>query len=334
MPFVLPSLQAALYRDQHAASHILKELLEFGARQDCLCLSQCFDLLVASGLTEVKILQDEIARRMQFSIVVGELLKLDHHGFLFLLGLNQISFCLSLGLRLVDNVFALRLNACIRLLDKILVCLLGIFFGPDGFCLHCFSVIDDLLDHTHHSSRGRVFLVGFKAWGRGRSSGLLPLNQCSGLLLAVKVLQNCKGSLQQFLRCTLICHRRLEFLVFLLPIFTCSLQLHLHLSDLSLQSLNRLRKLINGHLQVFDLCNEIFLLSLFFLSFQLVFVELVDAEVFVFDLIGLLNKELRDHIINGLFDSCERIESHTNSQCCETRALRLLGNISQELGSS
>merc|ERR1719235_1117297 len=73
-----------------SSSGRLQEGLELGTREDCLCLLQGLDLLVASSLADLEVLEDEVTAGVQLSLVVGKLLQFEHDGLLILLCFNKI----------------------------------------------------------------------------------------------------------------------------------------------------------------------------------------------------------------------------------------------------
>merc|ERR1719424_1335293 len=102
------------------------------ARQYDLGLLQGFHFLVASRLADIEVLRNEVARRMQLGIVVGELLEVLHCVILGLLGLDVVPLGLCLLLRLVGDILVLRLNGRVRLLDEILVRLLAVLLSGNS----------------------------------------------------------------------------------------------------------------------------------------------------------------------------------------------------------
>merc|ERR1719506_250604 len=268
---------------------------------------------------------------MQFRLVVGKLLQLKHRGLLVLLGFYEVCLCLCFALTLVDNVFAFCLDRVISVLDEVLVCLLSIFLGTDDFSLHCLCIVNDLLDHAHDSTSSGILLVGLKAWRWWGSCWLLNLHQ-SGCLLGIEALQDVEGSSQQLLGGTLIGNCSLELFVLLLAVFSSPLHLDLHLSHLALELGNGIREGLDGVLEVFDLGSEVRLCALFFLCLEFVGVELVCAEVLVLDLIRLLLEQLGHHVVNGLLDTGECIQSHSDCKGGQAWALDLASDRGQELG--
>merc|ERR1719350_1500964 len=142
----------------------LQESFKISSRQDSLRLLESLNLFIAGSLSDLEILHDEITALVELRIVVGELLKLEQDGLLVLVGLVQISLSLGLFLGLVNNLLGLGLNGCIRFLDKILVRLLSILFGADCLGLHGFCIIDNLLNHAHHTTCCRILLVLLESW--------------------------------------------------------------------------------------------------------------------------------------------------------------------------
>merc|ERR1719240_2152440 len=148
-------------------SRLLQELRELRARQNGLSLLQRLDLLLAGRLPDLEVLQHEIAAAVQIRILVRQLLELSHYRLL----LHLIALRLRLLLSLIGNVSALRLDAVIRLLHEILVGLLRILLRLDRLRLHRLGVVDDLLDHAHHTSSRPALLVLLKPRRRRGTGG-------------------------------------------------------------------------------------------------------------------------------------------------------------------
>ena len=68
---------------------------------------------------------------MELSLVVCKLLKLQHHGLLIFLRLDEVAFCLCFALGFVNDILALFLDRVVGVLDKLLIGLLSILLGPD-----------------------------------------------------------------------------------------------------------------------------------------------------------------------------------------------------------
>merc|ERR1719498_2274122 len=88
---------------------------------------------------------------------------------------------------------------------------------------------------AHNTRSCSVLLVGLEAWRWWGTSWLLLLHERSLGLLVIKALQHVQCCSQELLCGTLISNRHLKFLVLLLAVFSCALELHLHLSNLCLQ---------------------------------------------------------------------------------------------------
>merc|ERR1719238_2151765 len=172
-----------------ASRLVLQEGLELRSRQNRLRLLEGLDLLVAGGLAKIKILQHEVAALVQLEVVVPELLELQLHGRQFLLRLCLVGLSLRLVLGLVHNLLGLCLDRRVRVLDKVLVRLLGILLRANGLRLHGLGVVDDLLDHAHHAARGLVLIVRLEAWRWGRANGLLLLAKLHERRFAVEALE-------------------------------------------------------------------------------------------------------------------------------------------------
>merc|ERR1719198_673121 len=226
---------------------------------------------------------------MKLSIVIGKLLKFKEHVLLGLVGLCQVSLSLGFLLSLVDHLLGLCLDGRISLLDEILIRLLGILLRADGISLHGLGIVDDLLDHAHHATSSGVLLVLLEARRRRRASWLLL--QKGSLLLLVEALENLEGSIQELLRCALVCNGLLELFVLLFTVLASSLHLDLRFLNLRLQAVNVCGKGLDGHFQIFNLGEKIGLLTFLLLSLKLIGVELLNAEILVLDLIFLLLEE-------------------------------------------
>merc|ERR1719238_1599251 len=137
------------------------------------------------------------------------------------------------------------------------------------------------------------------------------------------------GCRQQLLCCSLVCHSGLKFLVLLLAVFTCTFHLHLHLFDFRLESIDLSSQSFDCHLQVFNLGNQIRLLTFFLLCLQLICVELINAEIFVLDFISLLFQESCNHVIDCFLHALESIKLDLQGQSCEARAVDPVCNAGQ-----
>merc|ERR1719456_993462 len=126
------------------ASGTLQELLKLGTRKDGLRLLQRLNLLIAGSLAKIEVLENEVAALVQLRVVVRQLLKLKHDGLLRLFRLDEVRLSLCPHFGLLHDVFALRLNRCVRLLHEVLVCLLRILLRADGLRLHSLCIVYDL----------------------------------------------------------------------------------------------------------------------------------------------------------------------------------------------
>ena len=86
---------------------------------------------------------------------------------------------------------------------------------------------------------------------------------------------------------------------------TGTLQLRLHLDDLRLQLVEISSERLDFHVEIIDAGLAI-VSGRSSSRYELVLVELLDAEVLVLDLIGLLLSQSCDHVGNGLASSPRR----------------------------
>merc|ERR1719253_814290 len=114
---------------------------------------------------------------------------------------------------------------------------------------HRLCIIDDLLNHTHDTTCCGILLVRLETWWRRWAGRLFGLHE-SRSFLGIKAIQDIEGCSEELLRGALIRNCHLELLVFLLAILASTLHLHLHLSDLALQSVNGLSQSLYGALQI------------------------------------------------------------------------------------
>merc|ERR1719473_1091589 len=114
-----------------------------------------------------------------------------------------------------------------------------------------------MLNHAHNTASCSVLLVGLEAWRRRRACRLLLLQEGSRGLLLVEALEDVERCCEQLLSGTLVRDGHLELLVLLLAVLTSTLHLHLHLCNLGLQLIDGISELIDGHLEVLNLGNEV-----------------------------------------------------------------------------
>merc|ERR1740117_1603400 len=200
----------------------------------------------------------------------------------------------------------------------------GILLCADDLRLHSLGIIDDGLDHAHHSTV--VLLVLLEPCRRG----LALLDKC--VLLVVEALENVKGGSEQLLCGALVRDDKLELLVLLLAILTTTLHVEVELCDLLLKSINLRCQSLDLQLQILDQSEEVLLLGLLTLGLQLVGVELINAPVLVLDLVNLLSHELGDHVINCLLDTHKGIKLHFHGNGSKTRATDPQCDLFQQLG--
>merc|ERR1719171_1900196 len=286
---------------------LLQELREFRTRQDGLSLAERFDFLVAGRLPDFEVLQGEVARLVQISVLVHELL-LVHGRLLSLLGRDLVRLGRRLLLGLVRDVAGLLLDRPVRVLHVLLVRLLRIGLGLDRLSLEGLRVAHDLLEHTHHTTGTRGLLVLLEARRRRRSHRLLLRGHLEELLRE-DGREHVVRLLQKRLRLALVSDGGLEVLVLHLAVLTSPLQLRLHLRDLGLQ----LRDVA---------CLE--------LRLALVRVQALGAEVLVLDLIRLLLQQRSDHLIDGSLHLRERVEANASRERGQARVAVDLGGLEEQ----
>merc|ERR1719162_432409 len=220
---------------------LLQETLS--SRQNGFRLSKCLNFLIPRLLTNVEVLQSEVASLVQICVFVHVLLLFGQCGVLAFLSSGLISLALRLLTRLVCDVPRFLLYGLIGIFDELLVRLLGIGLTGDGLCFQLLSFTNDLLDHAEHATgTGRLLVLLETCWWWWTSWLLLHLKKC---LLVKDLLQNIKSRSQELLCGTLISNSLLEIGILLLAIFTGALCLCLHFCDLALESFETLLKFCN-----------------------------------------------------------------------------------------
>merc|ERR1719236_142763 len=297
-----------MWQLNHRLGALLQELRELRARQDGLSLAERFDFLVAGRLPDFEVLEGEVARLMQISVLVHELLLLVHGRLLGLLGRDLVRLSRRLLLGLVRDVARLLLDRLVRVLHVGLVGLLGIGLSLDRLSLQGLRVPHDLLQHSHDAAGARGLLVLLEARRRRRADRLLLRGHLKELLRE-DGRKDVIRLLEERLRLALVRHGGLEVLVLHLAVLTGALQLRLHLRDLRLQ----LRDITGLELRL-----------------ALVRVQALGAEVLVLDLVRLLLQERRDHLIDGRLHLRERIEAHASRERGQARVAVGLGGLEEE----
>merc|ERR1719389_284837 len=145
-------------------SLLLQESREGGTREHGNTLLESLDLIIASCLPKLKILQCKVAALVQIGVFIGQLLKLTKNRVPLCLCLDLGSFCLGFHFGFGNNVLCLHLNGCIGVLHEIFVHLLGVFLTTNGLRLHRLGVINDALHHAHDTAGSCVLFVRLEAW--------------------------------------------------------------------------------------------------------------------------------------------------------------------------
>merc|ERR1719301_182888 len=133
-------------------SLLLQEGREGSAGEHGNGLLESLDLIITCSLTELKILQCEIAALVEVCILVHELLDLTHHSLMLSFSLNLLLLSLCFHVTLGDDVLGLCLNGCVGVLDEVFVGFLRIFLSANCLCLHGLGIINDALHHTHNTT--------------------------------------------------------------------------------------------------------------------------------------------------------------------------------------
>merc|ERR1719236_105856 len=318
-----------MWQLNHRLGALLQELRELRARQDGLSLAERFDFLVAGRLPDFEVLEGEVARLMQISVLVHELLLLVHGRLLGLLGRDLVRLSRRLLLGLVRDVARLLLDRLVRVLHVGLVGLLGIGLSLDRLSLQGLRVPHDLLQHSHDAAGARGLLVLLEARRRRRADRLLLRGHLKELLRE-DGRKDVIRLLEERLRLALVRHGGLEVLVLHLAVLTGALQLRLHLRDLRLQRRDGLRELVDRGREVRDLGLQLRDITGLELRLALVRVQALGAEVLVLDLVRLLLQERRDHLIDGRLHLRERIEAHASRERGQARVAVGLGGLEEE----
>merc|ERR1719281_1587422 len=292
----------------HRLGPLLQEFRELRARQDRLRLAERLDFLVAGRLPDLEVLQRGVARLVQISVLVHELLLLIHGRLLRLLGRDLVRLGRRLLLGLVRDVARLLLDRLVRVLHVRLVRLLGIGLSLDRLGLQRLRVPHDLLEHSHDTTGARGLLILLEARRRRRADRLL-LRRHLKELLREDGREHVIRLLEERLRLALVRNGGLEVLVLHLAVLTGALQLRLHLRDLRLQRRDGLRQLVDRGRQVRDLGLQLRDVARLELRLTLVRVQALGAEVLVLDLVRLLLQQRSDHLINGRLHLGERVEA-------------------------
>mmetsp|Transcript_95729 Transcript_95729/g.252979 ORF Transcript_95729/g.252979 Transcript_95729/m.252979 type:complete len:366 (+) Transcript_95729:516-1613(+) len=148
----------------------------------------------------------------------------------------------------------------------------------------------------------------------------------------VDLLHAGEGLLEDHLRHALVGHGLRVVRILGLPVLARPLHLLLHLRDGGRRGLNLLVEVVDGLFEVGDLGLQAGLHVVGLLGRAVVFVELVDAPVAVLDLVLLLPLQLNDHLVNLLLDLREGIQLRRGGQHEKRRVVRLLRDLTQELG--
>merc|ERR1719197_1192638 len=273
--------------------------------QDGFRLRETLHLLVEGRLARVEVVEREVARLVQISLLVLILLLLVQRGRMVLLRGGLVDLLLGLLFALVRDVAGLLLDRRVRVLHEGLVGLLSIGFSLDGVGFHCLRLRDDLLKHTHDTA------------GPGG--------------LVVEALELRERGLEELLRLTLVRDDVLEVLVLELAVLPRALELHLHLRDLCLEGCDSLRELLDLGRQLSDPCGQLLDVTRFHLDRDFVLVQRLDAEVLHLDVSVLLFLEIRDHSVDVLRNLLEPVELNASRKLGNLRFPGLLGRLEEDL---
>ena len=108
--------------------------------------------VTACCLTDLEVLHDEIAARVQLSLRARQRVEVLVHGVLGILVLYEELLSRRLLTGLVQDALVLCIDTGIGLPHKGLVGRLRIRLGTDGVLLRSLGVVNDLMDHPHHST--------------------------------------------------------------------------------------------------------------------------------------------------------------------------------------
>merc|ERR1719335_1380149 len=313
----------------HRLGTLLQEHGELRARQDRLRLAERLDFLVAGRLPDVEVLQGEVARLVQISVLVHELLLLVHGRLLRLLGRDLVRLSRRLLLGLVRDVTRLLLDRLVRVLHVRLVGLLRIGLSLDRLGLEGLGVAHDLLEHAHDTAGTRRLLVLLEARRRRRAHRLLLRGHLDELLRE-DGRENVVRLLEERLRLTLVGDGGLEVLVLHLAVLTSALQLRLHLRDLRLQRRDGLGQLVDRRREVRDLGLQLRDVARLELRLALVRVQALGAEVLVLDLVGLLLEKRGDHLVDGRLYLRECVEADACRERSQARVPVGLRGLEEE----
>mmetsp|Transcript_137922 Transcript_137922/g.326802 ORF Transcript_137922/g.326802 Transcript_137922/m.326802 type:complete len:259 (+) Transcript_137922:517-1293(+) len=133
----------------------------------------------------------------------------------------------------------------------------------------------------------------------------------------VELPKNVQSVLEQLLGFSLIFDHLLEFLVLLLAVLACQLQLLLHLSHLALQCLHLALRLL--HVDGLLLGKERGLQPRLLGGLDFILLELLNAEVLLLHLVFLLLRQGEDHVVHGLLHLGELVDLGLHGQRGQAR---------------
>merc|ERR1719377_441001 len=282
--------------------------------QDGFRLRETLHLLVEGRLARVEVVEREVARLVQISLLVLILLLLVQRGRMVFLRGGLVDLLLGLLFALVRDVAGLLLDRRVRVLHEGLVGLLSIGFSLDGVGFHCLRPRDDLLKHTHDTAGPGGLLVLLEAGRRRRPRGLSRPGRRLHEGLVVEALELRERGLEELLRLTLVRDDVLEVLVLELAVLPRALELHLHLRDLCLEGCDSLRELLDLGRQLSDPCGK-----------------LLDVTRLHLDVSVLLFLEIRDHSVDVLRNLLEPVELNASRKLGNLRFPGLLGRLEEDL---
>mmetsp|Transcript_17200 Transcript_17200/g.34871 ORF Transcript_17200/g.34871 Transcript_17200/m.34871 type:complete len:828 (+) Transcript_17200:223-2706(+) len=317
------------------------------ALQDGLCLLQGGHLLVHSALSDIEVLDGEVARGVHVGRIFGEASQGVSVGGEVLLGRGQVLLGLALLCGLVRHVGALGSDLSVEILHHLLVGNLSCLLVLDGLLLECLALCDDPIDHRDHPVSALVVVVGLEpGGGRGESRGLICAlvgrhGDCGtglqeGLSLRLVVgIQDLNGLHEQLLGRLGVSDSHLELVVLCLSVLGQFLDVHLGLLDLSLQNGDLSLESRDGLLEGGHLRLEILLLLLGLHRLLLVVVDHLDAPVAVLDLVGLLLLESVDHLVDLLDQLGEGLQASLDlcgqlEELCEVGPVGLFGGLGED----
>jgi len=307
-------------------------ILDVGTRESGLCLGKTIHLFDTCLLTEVEVLRQEIARCVELTLVVGQVLGIGEClcAITLSLDLGGLSLCLLISLG-GDGLVCIG-DGIVGILDEGFVTGLGISLSLDTILLHSGGLIDDVLDE-HHDTTGTagLLVLGVAGWWWWSGGTWLTLEE-SLLLFLVEDFKAGKGLLKDGLSCALIGSCELEFVVTGFTGLAGLLRLNLSLGDDSMLSLDVLGERIDGCLGHVDGGTEISDLTLLDGSLLLVLLEFINAPVTLDHFILLLLLKGNDHLVDCRLDLLEGIDLDGGRKGDEAQVVVLPANGADGFG--